>query len=126
MARLPAAIAALLAFAGGAAAVVHIHVDAGEALATTLDQFVCWNIDASANRGFFERDLNVSKPYGKQLAYQAAKMVARQGMGTNRLSASLRFAIDHCPSNTWGHMAWPLVRCSGRADAAWSRETDHA
>ena len=94
MSRFPAAVAALLlAFAGGTAAaarapgVVHIGVDASKALATTSDQFVCWNIDASANRGFFQRDLDVSKPYGKQLAYQAAHMVARQGMGRQRADA---------------------------------------
>ena len=67
--------------------VVHIDVAVDKALAKTSDQFVCWNIDASANRGFFQRDLDVSKPYGKQLAYQAAHMVARQGMGMQRADA---------------------------------------
>jgi hypothetical protein len=95
MARLPAAAVAaalLLALGADAAAarrprVVQIGLAADKALATTSDQFVCWNIDASANRGFFQRDLDVSKPYGKQLAYQAAHMVARQGMGMQRADA---------------------------------------
>lgn len=35
-----------------------------------------WNIDASSNRGFFWRDLDVAKPYGRQLARQAAAITA--------------------------------------------------
>ena len=45
-------------------------------IAATSDHFTCWNIDASANRGFFWRDLDVTKPYGKQLARQAAAITA--------------------------------------------------
>jgi hypothetical protein len=37
---------------------------------------VGWNIDASSNRGFFWRDLDVAKPYGRQLARQAAAITA--------------------------------------------------
>jgi hypothetical protein len=39
---------------------------------TTSPHFVCWNIDASANRGFFDRNLSAAAPdlFGAQLARQ--------------------------------------------------------
>lgn len=64
--------------------VIPVDVAAGTALAMTSGHFVCWNIDASANRGFFQRDLDVGKPYGRQLAYQASQVTAMHGNGTGR------------------------------------------
>ena len=47
----------------------------------TGPHFVCWNIDASENRGFFWRNLSAAAPYGAQLARQAAALGAAQEAG---------------------------------------------
>lgn len=43
----------------------------------TSNHFVCWNIDASANRGFFWRNLSAATPdlYGAQLARQVRQLI---------------------------------------------------
>ena len=65
-----------------------VVIDGAAAAATTSGHFVCWNIDASANRGFFARDLDPAKPFGAQLARQAAAISAGQADGGHSL---LRF-----------------------------------
>ena len=54
---------------------------------TTSNHFVCYNIDASANRGFFWRNLSAASPdlYGAQLARQAAAIGAVQPAGYSLL-----------------------------------------
>jgi len=64
-----------------------VSVDAGVKRHTTGDNFVCWNIDASRNRGFFWRNLSARDPksYGAQLARQAAEIGKRQTAGYSLL-----------------------------------------
>jgi hypothetical protein len=47
-----------------------VDVQLGGYRSTTGDAFVCWNIDGSANREFFQRNLSAADPtsYGAQLA----------------------------------------------------------
>ena len=52
---------------------------------TTGDNFVCWNIDASAGRGFFWRNLSTAAPFGAQLARQAAALGRVQEAGHSML-----------------------------------------
>jgi len=47
----------------------------------TGSNFVCWNIDASENRGFFWRNLSAGYDYGAQLARQAAEIGRLQDAG---------------------------------------------
>eukprot|EP00937_MAST-01D_sp_MAST-1D-sp2_P006394 g6394.t1 len=53
----------------------------------TGPNFVCWNIDASENRGFFWRNLSATDPksYGAQLARQAAALGEAQEAGYSLL-----------------------------------------
>ena len=46
---------------------VAVHVHVADAVGTSGGKFTCWNIDASKNRGFFDRDLDPTTPYGAQL-----------------------------------------------------------
>ena len=64
-----------------------VVVGGGPALSTTGPNFVCWNIDASANRGFFWRNLSAADPgsYGAQLARQAAAIGSAQEAGYSLL-----------------------------------------
>jgi heparanase 1 len=57
----------------------------GVARSRTGANFVCWNIDASENRGFFWRNLSAAAPYGAQLARQAAALGAAQEAGFSLL-----------------------------------------
>jgi hypothetical protein len=68
-------------------------IDGSSVAAVTSSHFVCWNIDASANRGFFARDLDPTKPYGAQLARQAAAIGQAGGGGSHDSSVHslLRF-----------------------------------
>ena len=54
---------------------------------TTGDNFICWNIDASANRGFFWRNISANGAYGAQLARQASAL----GQANNAGFSWLRF-----------------------------------
>jgi hypothetical protein len=87
----PTVAALLLPASAAAAAGLQINVAGGVALASTSDHFTCWNIDASANRGFFVRDLDVAKSYGAQLAYQAAQITAHPAAGRSQKFSLLRF-----------------------------------
>jgi hypothetical protein len=55
---------------------VVVAISASAAVSHTGPSFVAWNIDASRNRGFFTRSLNVSEPLGARLAKQAAALSA--------------------------------------------------
>jgi hypothetical protein len=66
---------------------------------------VCWNIDASINRGFFRRNLSAAVPHseGWQLAWQAAAIGAAQEAGFSllRFGGSV-WAISEPPtSSSW-------------------------
>eukprot|EP00729_Bicosta_minor_P004946 gene4946-5264_t len=87
-------------------------------LTTTSDHFLCWNIDASRNRQFFDRDLDVSLPYGKQLAKQAlaigagGKQLLRFGGGGND-ALTYAFNGTECPPPPP-----PIMRQSGGSDVS--------
>lgn len=55
---------------------VSVSVDGSVAVSHTGPNFVAWNIDASRNRGFFTRSLNVTEAFGARLAKQAAALSA--------------------------------------------------
>lgn len=54
-------------------------------LSTTADAYVCWNVDASANRGFFWRNLSTAAAYGAKLARQASSFARGQAGGASLL-----------------------------------------
>jgi hypothetical protein len=54
--------------------VVTVEIDTSVALSQTLPNYLCWNIDASRNRQFFDRNLDPKTPFGKQVALQAAAL----------------------------------------------------
>ena len=65
-----------------------VHVDLVSAETphwTTGKNFVCWNIDASAGRGFFWRNLSTAAPFGAQLARQASALGRVQEAGHSML-----------------------------------------
>ena len=64
-----------------------VDVQLGGQRSTTGDAFVCWNIDGSANREFFVRNLSAADPasYGAQLARQAAALGRWQKAGHSLL-----------------------------------------
>ena len=91
-----------------ASATVSVAVNTSAVAAVSSDHFTCWNIDASANRGFERRDLDPARPYGRQLAVQAAAIGRGQkfqllrfgGGGNDMLSycfnGGARTAANHC------------------------------
>ena len=50
---------------------VYVSVDLNTVLSTTSSSYVCWNIDASANRGFFWRNISTGTALGASLAQHA-------------------------------------------------------
>jgi len=62
----------------------HVSV-APKKLGATGENFVCWNIDASANRGFFWRNLSTDTAYGAKLARQASALGRAQAAGSSVL-----------------------------------------
>jgi hypothetical protein len=75
---------------------------------------VCWNIDASANRGFFWRNWSAAEPssYGAQLARQAAALGEAQSAGFSLLrfgarACSLSLSLSLSLSSAW------VVRSAG-------------
>jgi len=62
------------------------EVTVGDKLGQTSDAYVCWNIDASENRGFFWRNLTVAAgSYGDKLARQASALGRGQALGHSYL-----------------------------------------
>ena len=63
---------------------------------------VCWNIDASINRGFFWRNLSAAVPHseGWQLARQAAAIGAAQeaGFSLMRFGGSVSYPFFRQPA----------------------------
>jgi len=57
----------------------------GSPLSRTLGNFVCWNLDASRNRQFFDRNLSQASALGKQLARQARALGEAQEAGYSLL-----------------------------------------
>jgi hypothetical protein len=106
------ALALVLLSARTTIASVHIDISS-TALAETSSHFTCWNIDASRNRGFFDR--NLSTALGAQLARQAKEIGAGQGDGYSLLRfggsgndaltyevAGIKCPADHeCLNMTW-------------------------
>ena len=64
--------------------VLNVSVAPAKVSSTTAN-YLCWNIDASANRGFFWRDLSPTRPYGAKLARQASALAAGQAAGWSLL-----------------------------------------
>jgi hypothetical protein len=62
-------------------ALVEVTIDTSSTLWSTLGNYVCFNLDASRNRQFFDRDLSVAHPLGAQMALQAAALGAAQAAG---------------------------------------------
>lgn len=64
-----------------------VNVDVSSKRHTTGPNFLCWNMDASRNRGFFWRNVSArdSHSYGAQLARQAAEIGKRQAAGYSLL-----------------------------------------
>eukprot|EP00908_Phaeocystis_cordata_P017605 Transcript_28961.p1 GENE.Transcript_28961~~Transcript_28961.p1 ORF type:complete len:519 (+),score=159.28 Transcript_28961:104-1660(+) len=60
-------------------------VTVGDQLGATSGAYVCWNIDASENRGFFWRNLSASSTYGAKLARQASALARGQATGHSYL-----------------------------------------
>ena len=56
------ALVVVMALGMAAVAGLSITVSTDEVAAHTSDHFLCWNIDASVNRQFFDRDLDPKKP----------------------------------------------------------------
>ena len=50
--------------------------------ATTNENFVCWNIDSSANRGFFWRNLSSNTALGHRVSHLASQLSAAQPGGS--------------------------------------------
>ena len=65
-------------------AVVSVSV-AGPVISRTEPSFVCWNLDASRNRQFFDRNLSQSTALGAQMSRQAAAISAVQEDGYSLL-----------------------------------------
>ena len=61
------------------------HFSLGPKLSETSQHFVCWNIDASANRGFFWRNYSTATPFGAKLARQASSLGEGQAAGYSLL-----------------------------------------
>ena len=50
---------------------INVTITPNKLISTTSPSFVCWNIDASANRGFFWRNISTSNSFGHNLAQHA-------------------------------------------------------
>lgn len=61
------------------------HVAITAKRSVTADSFVCWNIDASENRGFFWRNYSAATAYGSKLAKQASALADGQAAGYSLL-----------------------------------------
>ena len=62
-----------------------VDVTVGRAVATTGASFVCWNLDASRNREFFDRNLSTSLPLGARAARLASALGRNQAAGHSLL-----------------------------------------
>ena len=81
---------------GEAAPSIAISINTSAVAALSSSHFTCWNIDASSNRGFFERDLDPTKPYGKQIAKQAAAIGRGQAMQLLRWGGTGNDQLSYC------------------------------
>eukprot|EP00755_Sulcionema_specki_P016788 Sspe_Gene.62840::Locus_35575_Transcript_2_3_Confidence_0.400_Length_1766::g.62840::m.62840/K07964/HPSE; heparanase len=98
------AVLVLLAIWSVAAAV---HVTLPPAIvSTTSPNFLCWNIDASRNRGFFDRNLSTADPHARQMAHQATVLADNEaGRAFLRFGGSgndyLTYAVYGTPCPVW-------------------------
>ena len=106
------ALVVVMALGMAAEAGLSITVSTDEVAAHTSDHFLCWNIDASVNRQFFDRDLDPKKPFGAQLARQAKALSQAQQAGYSLLRfggggndhLTYAFGNTECPQN-------PMLHC---------------
>ncbi len=101
-------------------AVPHASSEENYALqAETTPHFVCWNIDASRDREFFDRNLSIHGDFGLSLAVQAETISSAQNAGFSLLrfggtgndyltyagfdnTSCPTYALDHeCLNVTW-------------------------
>ena len=82
LAATPSFVGSSTASAGPATTV---DVTVGRAIATTGPNFVCWNLDASRNREFFDRNLSTALPLGARAARLAAALGRNQAAGHSLL-----------------------------------------
>ena len=82
LAATPSFVGSSTASAGPATTV---DVTVGRAIATTGPNFVCWNLDASRNREFFDRNLSTSLPLGGRAARLASALGRNQAAGHSLL-----------------------------------------
>ena len=86
---------------------VAVRISAAKAVSRTAASYVNWNIDASRNRGYFDRDLNVSRPLGAKLARlaraisdaapQRYSVLRFGGSGNDYLTYGGRYTGVPCP-----------------------------
>ena len=68
-----------------------VDVTVGRAVAHTGPNFVCWNLDASRNREFFDRNLSTALPLGARAAvFRVELNEAFNRMNCSRSSSRIR------------------------------------
>ena len=78
-------LSALLSTLATTSSLANTTISVGAKISTTGAAFVCWNIDASANRGFFWRNISTGNAYGAMLAKQASALAKPQKAGQSYL-----------------------------------------
>lgn len=63
----------------------HVSANVAGKIHESGQNFLCWNIDATENRGFFWRNISAEGAYGAQLARQAAALGKAQNAGYSLL-----------------------------------------
>ena len=81
----PSFVGSSAASVDGSASATTVDVTVGRAIATTGAHFVCWNLDASRNREFFDRNLSTALPLGARAARLAAALGRNQAAGHSLL-----------------------------------------
>jgi hypothetical protein len=100
--------------------VVTVNIDTSSALSHTRRNYLCWNIDASRNREFFDRNLDPKTAFGKQVALQAKALAPPESYSLLRFGGSgndyltYEFNGTKCPPQSeykecmnqtlWGHL----------------------
>jgi len=87
-------------------ATVTVEVNAANVLSKTRSNYVCWNLDSSRNRQFFDRDINPTRPFGQRMANLAKAISDAQGSSPLRFGGSGNdmlynyLNVSACPSST--------------------------
>ena len=80
---------------------VAVHVHVADAVGTSGGKFTCWNIDASKNRGFFDRDLDPQHRTGPNL------------VSTGEVASAASKLVLVVLTYTWLYQACALVLAAG-------------